>query len=504
MALSPDDLKSKLGSLKRAPVPKLPIAAKAVHGCALPIEGSNFVFPKLKKTGKRESLIESDIPPQSSQNGEGDDELKAAFIRRRAHFENESKPALAPKPKPKPELVKRLSQEKKEIEEKDTNGNLLAGKPKLRPLPTLQSIGKPPRKPQKTASLKEVLEKFSNHNVIIAPKPMPIETDVNGNDFQQEDYDDINSGVDMLHKSSEVEPIQEEMYDDVDQVADQVKAELGIQENQESSEPISEDFYDDLETFTSTLPAANGLGASAGDEDFGDDVYQPVDSIAGAGGEEVFGEDEYEILPSEAAAPPLPDTRPGASPTQSEVDAEESKKREKKDKEKEKRERELQRKKERDEQKRKKEEEKREREEKKRKEEERKRREKADKELKKIHKLKGNEPYIISKAKEDFKGAGKHEFPCSKGNILYRITQEGCPNNKWLIKSPEGHYGYVPEDVIALDNQASAIEEMSDGADEDLYEVVETFQGSELSSSANNPPPATSGSEDEEFYDDVG
>ncbi|KAK3747280.1 hypothetical protein QZH41_016848, partial [Actinostola sp. cb2023] len=232
-------------------------------------------------------------------------------------------------------------------------------------------------------------------------------------------YDDINTGIaEPLAEpvQSEPEPIEEDVYDDVEQLAETVKAELGISRHSQSiqHQPWSP---------TGHGQGIEGLNIENVDGDFGEDFYQPVEGTYAF--EQTNGLEEDMDMPDDQDTP----IQPPPLPRESKEDAKTKKEREKKEKE-------SQKKKEKDEQRKKKEEE---------------RREGKIKRRKKRSVLKGSEPVLCkATAKEDIAGNGK-DLPCSKGSTLEVIIKENCPSGKWLVKDQQGHYGYVSSDLLLVE-----------------------------------------------------
>lgn len=195
MALSQQELSTTLKHLKRAPAPKVPVGSS---GGPDQVGAINLNAIKLKKTGKRESLIEEDSMASHSGKENSQDELNSVFKNRRAMFEHHdqeesskkhsSLPRVMPKPK-----YRRTSSEGSEDENNaqpnrasfplsgkssDNNGNIVQGSgiPKMKPLPSLMSVGKiPPPKPTKPLILAmKVQKQYKNHKVIIAPRVQPV------------------------------------------------------------------------------------------------------------------------------------------------------------------------------------------------------------------------------------------------------------------------------------------------------------------------------------------
>lgn len=177
MSLSQQELASTLKHLKRAPAPKVPEAGPQSPTGVGPFDLSAV---KLKKTGKRESLIAADMDVEKENTS---NELNNIFAKRKMFEQGHEKPATLPRIAPKP--FRRISDRRDSDTRKsrsdslpdsttDSNENLVKknGVPTLRPLPTLQSVGlKPPPKPPKPLILTMKIEKkYKNHKVMIAPK----------------------------------------------------------------------------------------------------------------------------------------------------------------------------------------------------------------------------------------------------------------------------------------------------------------------------------------------
>lgn len=195
MALSPQELSNSLKHLKRAPAPKIPVGSSG-SGAPDQVGPINLNAIKLKKTGKRESLIEEDMALSHGKEN-SQDELNSIFKNRMAKFEHKeetpkkhsSLPRVMPKPKYR-RTSSEGSEDERDIQPKresfpqsgkssDNNGNIVrgsAGIPKMKYLPSLQSIGKiPPPKPTKPLILAMRMKKqYKNHKVIIAPRVQPV------------------------------------------------------------------------------------------------------------------------------------------------------------------------------------------------------------------------------------------------------------------------------------------------------------------------------------------
>ncbi|XP_031566160.1 DNA ligase 1-like [Actinia tenebrosa] len=514
MALSQQELSNTLKHLKRAPAPRVPVGSGVGSDQAGAI---NLSAIKLKKTGKRESLIEEDSTGMAfiHQDGkENNPEHNSIFKKHLAMFDHQEeapeKHSSLPRVMPKPKLRNSStgSEEERDFKKarsesfprpqsgdsRDDNSNIVQGSgiPKMKPLPSLKSIGKiPPPKPTKPLILAmKVQKQYKNHKVIIAPKVQPVaeavENGRKGDESIEEEegediYDDICSAEDTPQVSyrpqptppTEPEPIDEDMYDDVEQLAETVKAELKGQGAKPPPAPIRSDII--TEDGTSFQE----------EKEYGEDLYEGVEALNDDDQANDIEEENENERVEQTEVPP-----PSAHLSNKEEDI---KKKEKEKREREKKEKELQKKREKEEQRRKKEEEKQEREKKKREEEERRKREKFDKDLKKAHKLKGNED-IIAKgtAKESFSGTGK-ELPCSIGTVLEVIVKENCPSGKWLVRNPQGHLGYVPSSILEIE---AGDEEGMENLDEDLYECVDTFK-------SQDQPPSNPVEEIDDVYDDT-
>lgn len=192
MALSPQELSNSLKHLKRAPAPKVP-GGSSGSGAPDQIGPINLNSIKLKKTGKRESLIEEDSMALSHGKENSQDELNSFFKNRLAKFEHQEetpkKHSSLPRVMPKPKYRRTSSEGSEEEQAKresfpqsekssDNNGNIVRGSgiPKMKYLPSLKSIGKiPPPKPTKPLILAMKLQKqYKNHKVIIAPRVQPV------------------------------------------------------------------------------------------------------------------------------------------------------------------------------------------------------------------------------------------------------------------------------------------------------------------------------------------
>lgn len=170
MAVSQEDLASTLGRLKRSPAPKPPvISPQSPVGLGAIDLGSVH----LRKTGKRESLIAEDM------DRDKENELSSVFAKRKMFDQGSEKAVTLPRIAPKPNRkvsdgdTRRSSSSSASENSMDNNGNILkgSGAPTLRPLPTLQSIGRnPPAKPNKPPILSLKLKKYKNHQVILSPK----------------------------------------------------------------------------------------------------------------------------------------------------------------------------------------------------------------------------------------------------------------------------------------------------------------------------------------------
>lgn len=218
MSITQNALLEKKHSLHRAPPPKAP-----VNKPASPIKNAvqnrgNDAAPitqlipvvKLRKTGFRDSLIAEDIDNKNTASTDDGptNELQSTLARMRAKFEHteeseELKPKPKPKPKPRPSTENVKQQEDKENETKtrsgscsddaeenkiiltDSNKNLVRkdsmGQPKLRNLPTLESIGKQPSKCPKPDHLLRLLEKYDSNSIVMAPRRNTLTRPINDN-----------------------------------------------------------------------------------------------------------------------------------------------------------------------------------------------------------------------------------------------------------------------------------------------------------------------------------
>lgn len=142
-----------------------------------------------------------------------------------------------------------------------------------------------------------------------------------------------------------------------------------------------------------------------------------------------------------------------------------------------------------------KEEKKRKEEEKKKREEEKKKRERIDKELCRKHKLKpGNQNTGVGEAKSNFAGDGKFDLPVKAGETVFVISENNCSQGRWLIKNTEGHYGYIPTELIQLKIDSEG-NRMSAIITEDFYEDVDQYQ---------KEGQLIEEEDDQEVYDDIG
>lgn len=198
MSIQLNELQEKKHSLRRAPAPRAPSIKPSLNKKPLQNQDSDTpiaqLIPavKLKKTGFRDSLIAEDVDNKhialNTSTDEPENELLSAIAKRRAKFEKiedkkeEIKPKPKPKPKPRPqhedkEKGRNLSSSSDESgkdtgNSTDENKNVLCrdskGEPKLRILPTLDSLGKPPVKPVKPGNVVELLGKYNRANIVIA------------------------------------------------------------------------------------------------------------------------------------------------------------------------------------------------------------------------------------------------------------------------------------------------------------------------------------------------
>lgn len=199
MSISTNELQERRRSLQRAPPPKAPRAlpqsqtmprkrstedTNGIAGFAQLIPGF-----QLKKTGMRDSLIAKDVDNQhvNKKNEEPENELMKAIRRRKEQVEEleEEPKSNKPKPKPKPKIQPRPTPKKRSassssedsvkenkeiaspVNKNSSNGDP-HGEPRLRNLPTLESLGKPPVKPVKPEHLVKLLANYSRGDIVIA------------------------------------------------------------------------------------------------------------------------------------------------------------------------------------------------------------------------------------------------------------------------------------------------------------------------------------------------
>lgn len=542
MAVQLNEILQKRGSLLRAPPPRAPSNKPPPTTRNTPVPNKDTevniaqLIPsvKLRKTGMRDSLIAEDADNKHTVdnthtlgNTEPENELQSVIAKRRALFEHkeeeEAKPKKPPKPKPKP-FVDNHKQDKENQETKsrsgsacstssvenkdiltDSNRNIVCrdskGDPKLSNLPTMESLGMAPAKPSKPDSLAKLLEKYDRKSVITAPRRSTLQSssDTSMGDVIPEEndegemYDDVDELKNQILGGQEYKQdkqlaaheengIMEENYDDVGGMEENA----GSNSERQNPEPICEENYDDLDTVKEqALQIQN---------DFGGDSF--------TGGEELYdmlGTEEENRngknhsshdspVENNNSPPPLPTSLPPKGKKDLKKEIENQKKKEKEELKKKK---EDEKRREREE----KEEKKRKEEEKKKREEEKKKRERIDKELCRKHKLKpGNQNTGVGEAKSNFAGDGKFELPVKAGETVFVVSEKNCSQGKWLIKNTEGHYGYIPTEVIQLKIDSEG-NRMSAIITEDFYEDVDQYQ---------KEGQLIEEEDDQEVYDDIG
>lgn len=207
MSISMNEIQERRRSLQRAPPPKAPrvLPQSATMPRKKSAEDTNGVpdfaqlIPgfQLKKTGMRDSLIAADVDNKhmNNKNEEPENELLKAIRQRKEKIEEveeetkPDKPKLKPKPRiqPRPTLKPRSSSTSSEGSVKENTGTIPVGEiirkshenkdsvsgdphrePKLRNLPTLESLGKQPIKPVKPEHLVKLLGNYSRGEIVIA------------------------------------------------------------------------------------------------------------------------------------------------------------------------------------------------------------------------------------------------------------------------------------------------------------------------------------------------
>ncbi|XP_015776805.1 PREDICTED: DNA ligase 1-like [Acropora digitifera] len=467
MSISMNELQERRRSLQRAPPPKAPrvLPKSETMPKKTPTEDTNGIADfaqlipgfQLKKTGMRDSLIAKDVDNQhvNKKNEEPETELMKAIRRRKEQvgdIEEETK-SNKPKPKPKPKVPRPTPKKRslssssedsvKEIPpqvNKNSGNGDPHGEPRLRNLPTLESLGKPPVKPVKPEHLVKLLANYSRGDIVIARRRTTLSRSItnstvipeNNSSFEQEDYDDLSEIKEGIQGSDNVFPengLRHETRDNTfpanGDKAKEPREEEGTWKCYKvclHTSKYGNNFFVDFKTESA--------------EKFGEEVYEAVGSKTegNKSGDDGF-DSPVESKFSSSATPPSAQAKEKANKSMSKKELEQQKKRE------------------REEQKKKKDEEKRrereEREEKRRKEEEKRKRERDDKDLRKKHKLKpGVEGSGIGEAKSNFRGDGKHELPVKEGEVLTIMCEDGCPSGKCLVKNNEGHLGYVPKEII--------------------------------------------------------
>ncbi|PFX30798.1 hypothetical protein AWC38_SpisGene4425 [Stylophora pistillata] len=476
MAVQLNEILQKRGSLHRAPPPRAPSnkPPPATRNTPIPNKDTEVniaqLIPgvKLRRTGMRDSLIAEDADNKHVVDTiEPENELQSVIAKRRALFEQkdeEVKPKKPPKPKPKPS-VNNHKQDKENQETKsrsdsacsissgedkdvltDSNRNVVCrdskGDPKLSNLPTMESLGKPPAKPSKPDSLAKLLEKYDRKSVVMAPRRNTLQSS------------SATSMGDVIPEEND----EGEMYDDVDELKNQI---LGEQEDKQDKQlaaqeenGIMEENYDDV---GGMVENAGSNSERQNPEPILEENYDDLDTV-----KEQALQIQNGIKITLYCLPPK-----GKKDLKKEIENQKKKEKEelKKKKEDEKR-------REREE----KEEKKRKEEEKKKREEEKKKRERIDKELCRKHKLKpGNQNTGVGEAKSNFAGDGKFDLPVKAGETVFVISENNCSQGRWLIKNTEGHYGYIPTELIQLKIDSEG-NRMSAIITEDFYEDVDQYQ----------------------------
>ncbi|XP_074611971.1 uncharacterized protein LOC141866376 isoform X4 [Acropora palmata] len=351
MSISMNELQERRRSLQRAPPPKAPrvlpksetVPRKTSTEDTNGIADFAQLIPgfQLKKTGMRDSLIAKDVDNQhvNKKNEEPETELMKAIRRRKEQvgdIEEETK-SNKPKPKPKPKVQPRPTPKKRspssssedsvkeippQVNKNSGNGDP-HGEPRLRNLPTLESLGKPPVKPVKPEHLVKLLANYSRGDIVIARRRTTLNRSItnstvipeNNSSFEQEDYDDLSEIKEGLQGSDNVFPenglrhenrdntfpangdkakepgeeegIFEENYDDVDMIAEQVKeinkGFVGGEEN-----------YDDVDMIAEQVKEMN-KGFVGGEESY-DDVDMIAEQVKEMNKDFVGGEESYDDL----------------------------------------------------------------------------------------------------------------------------------------------------------------------------------------------------------------
>ncbi|XP_022782177.1 FYN-binding protein 1-like [Stylophora pistillata] len=472
MAVQLNEILQKRGSLHRAPPPRAPSnkPPPATRNTPIPNKDTEVniaqLIPgvKLRRTGMRDSLIAEDADNKHVVDTiEPENELQSVIAKRRALFEQkdeEVKPKKPPKPKPKPS-VNNHKQDKENQETKsrsdsacsissgedkdvltDSNRNVVCrdskGDPKLSNLPTMESLGKPPAKPSKPDSLAKLLEKYDRKSVVMAPRRNTLQSS------------SATSMGDVIPEEND----EGEMYDDVDELKNQI---LGEQEDKQDKQlaaqeenGIMEENYDDV---GGMVENAGSNSERQNPEPILEENYDDLDTVKEQAlqiqnGIVIFKKNNSLLK-------------------------EDEKRREREEKE----------------------EKKRKEEEKKKREEEKKKRERIDKELCRKHKLKpGNQNTGVGEAKSNFAGDGKFDLPVKAGETVFVISENNCSQGRWLIKNTEGHYGYIPTELIQLKIDSEG-NRMSAIITEDFYEDVDQYQ---------KEGQLIEEEDDQEVYDDIG
>lgn len=535
MAVQLNEILQKRGSLHRAPPPRAPSnkPPPATRNTPIPNKDTEVniaqLIPgvKLRRTGMRDSLIAEDADNKHVVDTiEPENELQSVIAKRRALFEQkdeEVKPKKPPKPKPKPS-VDNHKQDKENQETKsrsdsacsissgenkdvltDSNRNVVCrdskGDPKLSNLPTMESLGKPPAKPSKPDSLAKLLEKYDRKSVVMAPRRNTLQSssatsmgdvipEENDEGEMYDDVDELKNQIlgeqedkqDKQLAAQEENGIMEENYDDVGGMVENA----GSNSERQNPEPILEENYDDLDTVKEqALQIQNDFARNS----FigGEELYDMLETEEGnRNGKNPSGPDSP--VEKNNSPPPLPSSLPPKGKKDLKKEIENQKKKEKEELKKKK---EDEKRREREE----KEEKKRKEEEKKKREEEKKKRERIDKELCRKHKLKpGNQNTGVGEAKSNFAGDGKFDLPVKAGETVFVISENNCSQGRWLIKNTEGHYGYIPTELIQLKIDSEG-NRMSAIITEDFYEDVDQYQ---------KEGQLIEEEDDQEVYDDIG
>ncbi|CAH1243848.1 FYB [Branchiostoma lanceolatum] len=374
------------------------------------------------------------------------------------------------------------------------------GKGTLQPLPPLEVLGEPPKKPARPpeVQLPDVQTEGQNRRSLPAPPQVPDE--VFEDDEDGDMYEDVETARARLNKErqEEIKPMEEEDEEDVYEDTENRPPPLpsprtpglptpvpsalhgmGLPATPRNDEPEPEDdeTYDDI--MTNNQQRRNDSEEEGEDEDLYeglDEVQEQVSQLDRRMG--TFSHLSFRLWGSNGQV-----SKGACGKSESTEDIlDKDKKARKKDEK-------LRKEQERKEQKEKEEREKREK-------KEQKRREKEEKEVKKKFKLRPDDKletlsrgcvvHVPDKAtKHD-----KLDLLVKEGELLTVVKMEDCPDGKWLARNADGRYGYIIANSLEMDTQTGksssssflGVEEEDEGtyddcrqreeeaAEEDVYE----------------------------------